>query len=478
MGVLEEIDYDVIIVGAGIAGNALAHALGEQGRRVLLIERDLKEPDRIVGELLQPGGVRKLAELGLQDCLEGIDSCTVYGYAILMSQNAGQQRHQLPYPPMEGKSITGRSFHHGRFVQRLREASRQTVNVTLEEGTVIELLQDEEGIFGVRYKPSTTGTEETIKTVRAALTVVSDGCFSNLRFQMMPSDSKPLICSYFVGLILENCRLPYPNHGHVFLADPGPILSYQIGSNELRVLVDIPTLPSDIVGYLRTHTAPQLPEELQKAFLIALDKGPLKKMPNSRLFTCVDSLRPGLLFLGDAWNMRHPLTGGGMTVALSDCVTLRDSLSSLKDFRDRQAVLRILRSSFLPKRKPLAVTINILANALYDVFSASNDPILPLMRLACLDYFKLGGSAVSEPMSLLGGVCENSRVLLRNFFMVALYGVWKLLWPIPWPSNILKAYRLLGAASWIVIPLMRGERTYSSMANLLALVFWMQKRSH
>jgi len=54
MGVLEEIDYDVIIVGAGIAGNALAHALGEQGRRVLLIERDLKEPgsllDRIVGE--------------------------------------------------------------------------------------------------------------------------------------------------------------------------------------------------------------------------------------------------------------------------------------------------------------------------------------------------------------------------------------------------------------------------------------------
>ncbi|KAF9615873.1 hypothetical protein IFM89_026797 [Coptis chinensis] len=36
------------------------------GRRVLMIERDLSEPDRIVGELLQPGGYLKLIELGLQ----------------------------------------------------------------------------------------------------------------------------------------------------------------------------------------------------------------------------------------------------------------------------------------------------------------------------------------------------------------------------------------------------------------------------
>jgi len=33
---------------------------------VLVIERDLTEPDRIVGELLQPGGYLKLIELGLE----------------------------------------------------------------------------------------------------------------------------------------------------------------------------------------------------------------------------------------------------------------------------------------------------------------------------------------------------------------------------------------------------------------------------
>ncbi|RWW61562.1 hypothetical protein BHE74_00031378 [Ensete ventricosum] len=69
---------DVIVVGAGVTGSALAYALGkgkinwnrdvqsgfmiligQDGRRVLVIERNLAEPDRVVGELLQPGGCLK-----------------------------------------------------------------------------------------------------------------------------------------------------------------------------------------------------------------------------------------------------------------------------------------------------------------------------------------------------------------------------------------------------------------------------------
>jgi squalene monooxygenase len=39
---------------------------------VHVIERDLTEPDRIVGELLQPGGYLKLIELGLQGKLSSL----------------------------------------------------------------------------------------------------------------------------------------------------------------------------------------------------------------------------------------------------------------------------------------------------------------------------------------------------------------------------------------------------------------------
>ena len=70
--------------------------------------------------------------------------------------------------------------------------------------------------------------------------------------------------SCFVGLVLENCDLPFANHGHVILADPSPILFYPISSNEIRCLVDVPgqKVPSisngEMANYLKTKVAPQV----------------------------------------------------------------------------------------------------------------------------------------------------------------------------------------------------------------------------
>lgn len=41
---------------------------------MLLLEKDLSEPDRIVGELLQPGGYVALKALGLEEAVVGIDA--------------------------------------------------------------------------------------------------------------------------------------------------------------------------------------------------------------------------------------------------------------------------------------------------------------------------------------------------------------------------------------------------------------------
>jgi hypothetical protein len=49
----------------------------QDGRRVLVLERDLSQPDRIVGELLQPGGYLMLKRLGLQEAVEEIDAVQV-----------------------------------------------------------------------------------------------------------------------------------------------------------------------------------------------------------------------------------------------------------------------------------------------------------------------------------------------------------------------------------------------------------------
>jgi len=289
--------------------------------------------------------------------LEGIDAIDVYGYAVLING----EKQKLPYPLHNGKKAIGRSFHHGRFVQALRKAAASLSNVSICQGTASKLLEDDEGVIGVSYKEN-----ENTKQVFAPLTIVCDGCFSNFRKQL--GADKPENLSNFVGVILENCSLPFPNHGHVFLADPAPILGYQIGSNEIRILIDIPNpLPNsangELVEYLTTKTVESIPEALRPSFLESTKNGKVRSMPNSVLHPSERCLRPGVILLGDAWNMRHPLTGGGMTVALSDVVIIRNIVKTL-NFEDRKFITSTLQSTYLAERKPLASTSYMLAVAL------------------------------------------------------------------------------------------------------------------
>ncbi|XP_030523205.1 squalene monooxygenase SE2-like isoform X1 [Rhodamnia argentea] len=443
---------DIVIVGAGVAGAALAYTLGKEGRRVRVIERDLTEQDRIVGELLQPGGYLKLLELDLADCVQTIDAQRIIGYALFKDG----KHTQLSYPLEKFHSdVAGRGFHNGRFIQRMREKAATLPNVTLEQGTVTSLIEEKGTVKGVQYK---TKAGEELKAY-APLTVVCDGCFSNLRRNLCTP--KVDVPSHFVGLVVENCDLPLPNHGHVVLADPSPILFYPISSTEIRCLVDVPgqKLPSvasgEMAKYLKTKVAPQVPPELYKAFIAAIDKGNIKSMPN-RSMPANPQPTPGALLMGDAFNMRHPLTGGGMTVALSDIVVLRNLLRPLQDLNNASALCSYLES-FYTLRKPVASTINTLAGALYKVFCASPDPARKEMREACFDYLSLGGLCSSGPVSLLSGLNPRPMHLVCHFFAVAVYGVGRLCLPFPSLKRMWLGARLIKGASGIIFPIIRDE---------------------
>ena len=151
---------------------------------------------------------------------------------------------------------------------------------------------------------------------------------------------------------------------------------------------------------------------------------------------------PGALLLGDAFNMRHPLTGGGMTVALSDIVVLRDLLRPLRDLSDASSLCEHFRS-FYSLRKPVASTINTLAGALYKVFSASHDPARKEMREACFDYLSLGGVISNGPIALLSGLNPRPLSLVAHFFAVAMYGVGRLIFPLPSAKRMLIGARMI-----------------------------------
>lgn len=190
--------------------------------------------------------------------------------------------------------------------------------------------------------------------------------------------TKPVqVRSNFVGLILKDAKLPAPNHGHVILGNNAPVLLYQISQHDTRILIDVPgKLPSVGTGelhkYLRNIVLPDLPVSLRKPFEDALNSPErLKSMPNSFLPPSTNNT-PGLMLLGDAMNMRHPLTGGGMTVAFNDVLLISNLLSpdNVPTFNDTRIVLEKMKT-FHWKRKSLSSVINILAQALYSLFAAN-----------------------------------------------------------------------------------------------------------
>ena len=467
-------------------------------RRVLLLERDLGQPDRIVGELLQPGGYLKLKQLGLEAAVDGIDAQRVVGYAMFK----GGRNATVAYPT-EGFSgdVAGRSFHNGRFVQRLREASAAAPGVTVRQGTVRGLVDDEgrpwddgsassssssssspsssssarappsRPVRGVSYRSACDGQQ---RVARAHLTIVCDGMYSNLRSKLStPQIEAP---SYFVGLILKGATLPAPSHGHVVLGDPSPVLFYPISSTEVRCLVDVPgdRLPSastgDLARYLLEVVGPQVPAELRAPFEEAVGAGGVRAMQN-KLMAAAPLHTPGALLLGDSFNMRHPLTGGGMTVALGDAALLLGMLQALPSFEDPAATALATRG-FYTARKPLSATINTLANALYAVFVAPKvvggrknggegegkpDEAHGAMRDACFDYLALGGWYAHGPISLLSGLRPRPSVLVMHFFAVACFGVGRLMLPRPTTRGLRLSLALLATACAIIWPIIRSE---------------------
>eukprot|EP00884_Botryococcus_braunii_P022031 jgi/Botrbrau1/8511/Bobra.0029s0015.1 len=184
-------EWDLIIVGAGVAGCALAHTQGKDGRRVLIVERNLSQPDRIVGELLQPGGYLKIRRAWFRKLCDW-DRFSK-GVWLLHVQ--------------EWSRSSG---------QRLRQAAAAHESVTVRQGVAKALMEwrragrwkDGQQVKGIIYKNGRWGGEEGL----AALTIVLTGCHASLS-QLWPRRAGP---------------------------PPPPSFSTPSASTEVRCLVDIP----------------------------------------------------------------------------------------------------------------------------------------------------------------------------------------------------------------------------------------------
>lgn len=146
--------------------------------------------------------------------------------------------------------------------------------------------------------------------------------------------------------------------------------------------MDVPTglwSASPASGGIKAHmlnvVLRELPSDCQNSFREAVARGKFRSMPNSFLPPSEQKV-PGLLFLGDALNMRHPLTGGGMTVALNDVLLISKLLSpeNVRSLDDSNALLEQIgrfhwgpEAEFLPHQYPCNGAVHAVRGPGFDI---------------------------------------------------------------------------------------------------------------
>ena len=160
--------------------------------------------------------------------------------------------------------------------------------------------------------------------------------------------------------------------------------------------------------------------------------------------------------IGDAFNMRHPLTGGGMTVALKDVELLASLLKSVTLSSALEIV--VARRKFEKLRQHHASTVNILANALYHVFSGEEASYVRChLRDACFEYLKMESVFSAGPIGLLAGLTPKPHILVIHFFMVAFFGLFQALSTYPSPNRMIQSYKIIHVACVIIMPLIEQQ---------------------
>ncbi|MEP6961043.1 MAG: NAD(P)/FAD-dependent oxidoreductase [Acidobacteriota bacterium] len=302
---------DVLIVGGGLAGSALAIHLARQGQRVTLLDRSAFPREKACGEGLMPAGVAALARLGID-----VPSTSFRG----VRYRCGTQVVSGVFPDgqvgmgVRRNVLDAALWNAARAEPNVHALSRTAVDTVLYEGSSIA------GVIanGVEY--------------RARLTVAADGANSTMRHKLGWDASPP---SRRFGL----CR-------HFRLAKgtsaPAWVDAFLYPYREIYVT----PLPGEelLVAVLRDTNMPEpLAPEIQMLLQGAAEIGtPLGASPLT--VSARQRVGPGCVLLGDAAGNCDPITGGGMSQALLSAELLARHLKTsrldLDAFdREREAML-------------------------------------------------------------------------------------------------------------------------------------------
>jgi len=403
---MNELSFDAIVAGGGIAGSTTAAALAAQGLEVLLCEAGLPSDKRLAGELMHPPAAQRLEDLGLLHVLEKAGGVPVHGFAVFTGGDAAEAI--LHYGEVPGSRKTGLAVEHADLTRALLAEVATRPHVTFWDGARVLEMQAEalSPTARIRYQ----GVEHS---VRAQLFVSAEGRGSGLReragIEVERGDSAQM-----VGYRVHGGRLPHRGFGHVFAGGPASALAYQVAEDEVRVMFELPEGQSfDAEAYLAVLPRP-FRDDVRRAIAET-------KRQTSRIYalTPLQTTRGRLAVVGDAGGCVHPLTASGMAFCTADAVRLAEEVGTgLRRGEDiQQALARYQRGRRGPMR-----TRATLGPALVEALS-SHAPEMELLRRGLFRYWSKSSRGRGASLGLLSTQEARGWVMLREYAAVCMHAV-------------------------------------------------------
>jgi menaquinone-9 beta-reductase len=317
-------DYDVITVGGGLGGAALAKVLAEKGLRVLVVERERQFKDRIRGEWMAPWGVAETKKLGLYDLL--LKTCA-HEQPFFTTPGFGPPRDLRVTTPQQLPALT---FSHPAMQEVVLEAAR-SAGAEVWRGVSVRHVR------GGQPAVATIDFDGAVRELSARLIVCADGRTSMGRtwggFEPRRGGKQRLLGA---GLMLENMSVP--DNNAFFLIVPGVQRMASLfpqGGGRVRSYLaysahEIDRLQGmgDAARFIDESVRTGLPRE---SFEGARPVGPLATFDWTE--TWVDTpYRDGLALIGDAAGSSDPSWGQGLSLTSRDVRVLSENLLATDDW--------------------------------------------------------------------------------------------------------------------------------------------------
>jgi 2-polyprenyl-6-methoxyphenol hydroxylase-like FAD-dependent oxidoreductase len=319
-------NYDIAVIGGGIAGAALDHSMAKAGARVLVSEAETQFKDRVRGEVLVPWGVAEAQELGLEVALQQADA---RGLPWLNQYMGPQLIERRDFAATTLTKTSVMTFYHPRMQTSLLNAAEAS-GAEVRRGVVVT------SVVPGRPAHVTHKTNGETEEIAARLVVIADGRNSQLRrnagFQVQCETHS--LCT--AGILLESVSVPEdtfhlftnPALGEIIIWAPqgdARVRTYICYWGEARPRFQGAADVGRFIGSLAwTGTAGEY-------FSRATQAGPLATFEGADHWV-EHPYQNGVALLGDTAASNDPTWGQGLSLGLRGARTLRDALLRSEDW--------------------------------------------------------------------------------------------------------------------------------------------------